>query len=411
MSIFWSDLQSQTQDYTRNYTTGSTSLANLDRAINRAIEYFQRRLSLPSDRRIFKFYFTQDNLYYTLPSGFNEAIGLFYDNQLNNVPANQWNFRPDMDILAISGLGSSSPTGSSAIGDKFWGFTTINQLLQIAMLGSNKNPPAIINPISSLTGWAASGDASALAVDSNIFQTGNGSLSFTITPSAGTATLSLTGNTFDLSTYVNNNGLFQFYVDFTTTNFTNVQLILQSSVGNFWTGTITKKVDGTAWTTGTPFNKLGVYFNDMVSTGSPVKTAINTIKIVFTEGAGFTTQQNMRINYLFGTVPDYMDLVYFSSFKGYTTGSSPKTDINVFNYNGSTANNGDTLYFGDFAPDLIGPICKRAAIEMIPQLRQDKDFYTSYKQETEDWIKQFGKIYPRRRQMDYGSTKIGRTRL
>lgn len=415
MAIIWNDLQTQLSDYVRTYTTGTISQGNQDRSINRAIEYFQRRLSLPSDRRIYRFYYTQDTLYYNMPSGFNEAIGLFYDVQSRNVPSNSWEFRPDIDMLAISGLGAVTNVSNPSTSARFWGFTTINQLLQIAMLGPNIIPPNTIDPLSNIGSWVASGDASALAVDTNIFQASPSSLSFTITPSGGSATISetLTASNYNFLQYTQNNGQFKFYVYMGTTNFTNVKFRFGSSSSNYYEGTMTTNADGTAWTANT-FNKLGVYFNNMTMVGSPNATNIQYFAFIFNEGAGFTTTTTMHINFLFVAVPDFMDLVYYSSFKGYTAASlnlTPKVDIQVFNYNNSNTNTNDYLYFGDIAPDLLGPIAKRAAIELMPQLRQDVEFYNSYRQEVEEWMKIFGKIYPRRRTMNFGETKLRRTRL
>lgn len=413
MAVLWSDLQTQLQDYIRTYTTGSLPQANMDRALNRSVEYFQRRLALPSDRRIYKFYFTQDTLYYNLPTGFNEAIGLFYDSQSSNVPANSWSFRPDTDIMAFTGLGAFSPVSMAGTSNRYWGFSTVNQVSpgQIIMVGPNINPPMTIDPLSSIGSWVASGDASNLAVDSNNFQTGSGSLQFTITPSGGTATLSSTpaGNAWDFLNYSQNNGQLKFYVYFgNTVNFTNVQLVLQTSTGNYWTGTMTTNADGTAWTSN-QWNKLGVFWNNLVMTGSPSATDIATIKIIFTEGGGFTTTSTMHVNFLFAVVPDYMDLIYYSGYKGHVTNAS--TDILVFNPGGSLTNNSDTLYFGDYAPDLIGPIAKRAAIEIMPQLRQDKDFMGEYKEEVKEWLNIFGKVYPRKRTYNMGQTKLRRDTL
>lgn len=412
MAVIWSDLQQQCNDYIRNYTAGGVSQGNVDRAINRSIEYFQRRISLPSDRRIHKFYFTSDTLYYNLPAGFNEAIGLFYDTQGNNTPARKWNFRPDTEMLVFSGLGATSSTSLPATDSRNWGFSTFNQVSpgQIIMIGPNVNSPSTIDQMASTTGWTASSDASGLTTDSNIVKVGSSSLVFNVTFSAGTAimTLAPTGVTYDLSRYITNNGLFQFYIYFgSLTGVTNVQLNLQSSAGNYYQGTMTANTDGTAWATGV-WNKTGVYANNMTTVGSPVASAINTIVITFNITSSYPAATKIRINDLFATVPDYMDLIYYSAYKGYVTGSSPKTDILFFNYNNSTTNVADTLYFGDYAPDLIGPIAKKAAIELFPQLRQSEFFYEEYKKEIEEVFRIYGKIYPRKRAMNFGRSELRR---
>jgi hypothetical protein len=413
MSVLWSDIQAQVQDYVRSPNTGGAlGQGNLDRAINRAIEYFQRRLSLPSDKRIYRFYYTQSTPFYNLPAGFNESLGVYYDTQQYNIPSNAWKFRPDIDMLGFQGLGSVSSFASPSMNSRFWGFTTINQSLQLMMLGSNLYQPEIIDPLTSVGSWTASGDASALAQDTNIFQSGPASLKFTVTPSSGTATLSNTpaGNNYNFLTYVQNNGLFQVYVYMGSANYTSVQIQFGSSAGNYWTGSCTAQLSGTAFAAN-QWNLLGQYFNNFTMTGSPNSLAINSLKIIFNEGAGFSTTTTMHVQSFFVTVPDYMDLVYNSSYKGYVANSSPKTDILVFNYPIGTANNSDILYFGDYAPDLIDPIAKKAAVGLYPQLRQDKDFMGEYKQEVEELVKIFGRIYPRTRKMNFGRTHLDRTSL
>jgi len=398
------DLPGQLNDYIRNFTTCSIDSGAKDRALNRAIEYFQRRLTFPSDRRIYKFYFSSDVLYYPLPSGFNEPLGLFYDNQDYNTPSRQWEYRTDLDIVPISGLNVSS---------RFWGITTINQSNQIIMLGPNINDGTVLDPMDKIGTWTASSDANSLSVDNNVYKEGSGSLMFSITPSSGSAVLQSnfsSGNALDFTSYVQNNGQFKFWVYMPTVNFSNIQFVFGSDSSNYYTGTMTTNADGSSWTAN-QWNKLGVFFNDMSMTGSPNSKAITFFKIIFNEGSGFSSVSNMRVDYLFVSVPDYMNLVYLSSYKGYVSGSNPKQEIQNFNYNDPNANISDNLYFGDFAPDLIGPVCKRAALELIPQLRQDKDYYMSYKQEVEEWIRIFGRVYPRLRRIDYGKTKLKRSTL
>lgn len=417
MSVIWSDLQAQLLDYVRNPSVGgSLAQANMDRALNRSIEYFQRRLSLPSDKRIYRFYYTQSTPFYSIPPGFNESLGVYYDNQQYNTPANAWTYRPDIDMLSFQGLGAAPNFQTPYLRDRFWGFTTINQSLQLFMLGPNINPPSIIDPLSSVGSWTSGADASGLFQDTNIFQTGPASLGFTITPSSGVATISNLppGNAYDLLNYSQNNGLFQLYVYMGSTNFTSVQIKIIYDTGDYWLGTCTMQLSGIPFQAN-QFNLLGQYFNNFVMTGSPNIQAITGFDFIFNEGAGFQKTTTMHVDSFFVTVPDYMDLVYNSAYKGYTAASinsTPKVDIINFNYPYSgTPNNGDYLYFGDIAQDLLDPICRRAAFNLYPQLRQDKDFMASYKADVDELVKIFGKIYPRIRKTNFGRTHLQRTHL
>ena len=74
--IILQDIINQVQDMMASYSSTTISLGNVERGINRAIEFVQRRLGLPSDKAIQSFYFYEDTPYYDCATGFNELIGL-----------------------------------------------------------------------------------------------------------------------------------------------------------------------------------------------------------------------------------------------------------------------------------------------------------------------------------------------
>ena len=387
------DILNQTNDYVRNYTTGTVDLGNRLRAINRATEFFQRRMGLPSDERVYSFYFVQPTNYYGMPVDFNEPIDLIYHDYMNNFPGNEFFFQKYPQVLRLAGINPAT---------KYFSTATYNGSNQLLILGNNLDSGMILDDFDNAIteGWVGSGDANTLAEDNNIFTQGSGSLSFNITPSTGTATL--TQPNFSQTTFTDwfqQMGWVMLDIWFTTTNFTSVQLVLQSSVGNYYTITVTANADGTAWTAN-QWNTVAFLLSSAAIAGSPDNSAINYVQIKFIEGTAFTAQTSMRVDNMNIVIPDYLDLIYYSNYK--CTDSTGTVD----KLNFTSAD--DIALFGNYAPDLIGPIARRAALELMPQLRQDKEWYREYKIEVNEAIKIWGRTYPRKRIINFGRSILRR---
>lgn len=148
--------------------------------------------------------------------------------------------------------------------------------------------------------WSASGDASNLLKDTLFYREGSSSLSMTITPSGGTATLTnstfsardLSGDAFYLT------AMFTLWVYLpSSTAFTNFQLRFGSSASKYWQISSTTQIDGSALTTG--WNQIGFDWKDATSSGSPTGTdaaALDYVQIVLTFGTGIGTQAGVRLN-------------------------------------------------------------------------------------------------------------------
>ena len=101
------NLIDHTNDFCASYSVTTVSLGNVERGINRAIEFVQRRLGLPSDKAIQSFWFYEDTPYYNCATGFNELIGLKYNTSANsapvdcnpNTPRRRWNVYKDIEII------------------------------------------------------------------------------------------------------------------------------------------------------------------------------------------------------------------------------------------------------------------------------------------------------------------------
>lgn len=393
MSVTFQNIIDQTNDYISNYITSQIDLGNRTRAINRATEFFQRRMGLPSDQRVYSFYFVQPTNYYALPVDFNEPIDLIYHDYTNNFPGNEFFYQKYPQVLRLGGINPAT---------KYFSYVPYNGSQQLLILGNNLDSGSVLDSFDNAIteGWVGSGDANSLVEDNNIYTQGNGSLAFNITPSTGTATL--TYPTFPQQTFQNWLQLkawFMLDIWLTTTNFTSIQMRAQSSTGNYYFMNVTANADGTAWTAN-QWNTVAFLFGSAGTLGSPNSNAINELQFNFVEGTNFVAQQTMRIDNLRVVIPDYVDLIYYSNYKC-TNGNTSALQKDFVNTN-------DIALFGNYAPDLVGPIARRAALELMPQLRQDKDWFGEYKTEVADAVKMWGKTYPRQRIVNFGRSIIRR---
>lgn len=400
-TILFSDVKNQIKDLVANYNVTNVDSSSVNRAANRAIEIVQRRLSLPSDEKIQSFYFYEDTKFYNCNDGFNELLGLRYNTsgattiigQDPNVPRRRWNIYKDVDILQTTGVWPD---------ENQVGFTTLNGQNQLVLHGRNINGSYTVNALNNTSGLTFSTDIANATQDANIFKYSGGSVKFKINTGLSASFVHFSGlwNIFNL---FNQNGAYRLYVDFptgTTGYFTNVELRLQSSTGNYYSITTTTQSDGTAWTSGTGnWSLLSWLLSAATQTGTPDASNIKDVYIYFNHSGSFATTTDLRINYFYQITPDYMDAIYYSAFKGTdTTGVTPKIVLDV---------DSDICYFGSYAPDLIWPIALQGAKILSPQLLADPGFRAIYKEDFEEAIRLFGRTYPRKR----GTGQFGQTDL
>lgn len=394
-TVTFGDVKQQAMDFVQNYNTSTIDLSNIDRACNRAIEYVQRRLGLPSDKKIQSFYFYEDTKFYDCEEGFNELIQLYYNTSSlvdvdNNIPRNRWGVMKDIEILRDTGQFQSANRVA---------FTTANGRNQMLLDGHNIYGSVVIQPFDNTTGISYSSDITNVESDPYIKRQGSASLKFDIDTGLSASYFYWTANA-DISSLMNLNAAYRLYVFFppsSTAKFTNLEIRFQTSAGNYYSATTTTQSDGTAWVNN-DWNLVSWSLNDLTTTGSPDAQNIQEIYIYLNHSGSFSAVTNMRLDYLYQVVPDYMNALYYSSQKG--TNSAGDEDKIILD------DDGDILSFGSYAPDLILPIAIKAALYLAPQLIMDVNFQALYKDEFENVMKLMGRTYPRARTVNSGQTQI-----
>ena len=389
------DIQNQMNDYLSNWTSGTVDLGGgaRMRAINRAVEYAKRRMTLPSDETTTTFYFSGDTLTYAGPTDFNEPIALMYTNASNNIPRSEWNWVQPQELLRLTGTTRSN----------LWSHTTMNGSLQILMLGYNLTQGTTLQTFSILQNFTGQNDASSLSIDNNVYSVAPGSLEFSINPTLGHGKGSIYFPVFwDIQTLHQQSGTIKLDVYLPTLNITSVNLVLGTDTSNYYTFTCTNTDSDAAFSLN-QFNRCHWSFLDGPTiVGSPTDANITYARIDIVESGSFgsSTISGFRIDNMYSTFPDEMTLVYNSKYKG--TDSTGQTQKILFT---STT---DIPAFGQYAPDLVDPIALRAAWILEPSLRADKDFMKIYYTECEERLRDFGHIYPRKRIVNFGQTVIRR---
>lgn len=387
------DVLNQVNDYCKNYTTGTVDLGGRLRAVNRAFEYVKRMMTLPSDETVYSFYFERDQLYYTAPLDVNEPINILYTDANNNTPRTQWNWVPYPDLLRLTGTNQSN----------FWSHTTINGFLQILMLGYNLTSGTILQTFTMLSGFSGQNDAINLTIDNNIFSVPPASLEFTINPTLGHGKGSIYFPVdWDITQLHQKSGTIKLDEYLPTTELDSIDLVLGTDASNYYVFSCTNTDNGTPFVADA-FNRMHWSFLDNPAiVGSPVDSDINYCRIDTVEGPGFGTAaiSGFRIDNMYSIFPDQMTFIYNTKYKGTdSTGTTEKIML---------TSPTDIPSFGLYAPDLLDPIALRAAWILEPQLRGDKDFMQMYRAECEAQLRNFGKIYPRKRTINLGQTVIQR---
>lgn len=400
-NITLQDILNRTNDLLQNYTTSSIDLGNRIRAINSAMEYVKRRMTLPSDEVIQNVNFTQDNLFYDLENDFNEGLQLIYSDYSLNFPGNNWTYAPYADILRMSGRQFTN--------QNYFSWTPINGKMQLVMFGRNLNQGQTLATFDSITngGFVAENDAQNLQVDTNIVYEGSGSLRFDINPAlGGTGMASIYWPTnFDFTQTLQSSGSFKLAVWLPSGQFTEINLVLITDTLDYYVVSATAFADGTAFTSA--LNQWKLVEFDMVgaiANGSPAINDITAMRVdlVLNGSFGSGVVQNFRIDDLYSVFPDPMDFIYLTSFKGTdTTGVTSK----IFLTDAS-----DIPAFGNFVPDLLDVIAYRAAVILVPQILSNAEFRSMYKSEQEDIMNIYGKSWPRKRVLNMGKLVLSRPR-
>lgn len=373
------DLINSTKDEIGNYSSGVYEDDKIIRAINRAIEYLKRRLGFPSDEKFFPFLYSADQLYYNLEEDFDESILVRYQDETYNTPRYEWQYFVYPELMRQIG---SSP-------DFLYSFTTINGKKQLMMAGHNIRNGTTIDTMDSLTGWAVGGDASNLRLDTYKKYSGAGSLEFDITYSTGTAYLEKTVSLTFKDLFLND-GFLKFWTYITNTGLQSISIKLFTTPTTSATIVADVADDGTAFSLDS-FFKVGWNVDDAVTTDAFDPNNITKIRIEWDLESTFGSATGFRANLLFDTFPDWMNLGFYSSYKG--------ADQTTLAEKIMLTEPSDTVYIGDYFEDFVTLISERAALQLWHQLKGDKDAYTQLLAKFNDDMKTWGRVYPRKRTM------------
>lgn len=376
MSTTLQDIDNLTKDYCGNYSTGTAKSDVRYRAINRAIEFGKRVLTTPNDEDVFSFWYSDDQLFYDLPAKFLEALELKYNNPLANRNDNKWDYFDYPSVLQNAG-------GSRR---NRWSVTNINGRKQLVVVGYNGLQGQTLLTMDSTDDVTAEDDAASLELNTLTRYEGVGALQFDLSNATGIGTIVFSGLNLDLEELFERSGFLKFFLFAATgSSIDDITLRLTSSVGNYYTMNVTVADDGTAFASN-EWQKIGFHTEDAVTTGTPDVNAITEISIEFDTNAALV---DVLIDQLFTAFPERMDLVMLSNIKG--TAADGTTEKSVLD------SGDDILNFSEDYDDYADLVAQRAAINMWPQLRGDKEQYILLKQDFNDNLKTFARRWPRKR--------------
>jgi hypothetical protein len=361
------DLIPQVKDYVRNQNLDT---ARAIRALDTGTDYVNSELGLPSQERVCTFDFDQSQPTYSLPVDFIEPIFLrFTDEQLNR--SKRFSYRP-VELL-YNRIKAVVHGDRRSQGTQLFGVSAETGGWVLYVLGSNSTSLLTLDTFdkNNSLNWVASGDAHNVGDDLYIYKDGAGAISFDITVSGTSATLTKTNANDNLFTYINV-GHFRVwsYLE-SVTNLTSISFAWGTSASNYYLQSVTTQSDGTAFVVG--WNQLDFTWDGCSQIGTPNPNIISRYQFVFTYGVSYTGGTSFRLDYLRLMVPDQMKLSYYSGYKGT---SSTGTELTKF-----TAST-DILNIGAFDAGLTNLYSIKAAELINPQILNDDtqamDQYNKY---------------------------------
>ncbi|MEO0224638.1 MAG: hypothetical protein ABIL76_06050 [candidate division WOR-3 bacterium] len=385
------EIINQTNDYIAHYTTGgSIELEQKIRAINRAIEYIESKLGLPSNERVFDFDLITGKNYYDLPTDFREPIDLVFADDAKNTKDNEFEYVPASEII--------KKLGHITLVNRF-SITYFNGKKQILVFSKETGVKFLIESFRYLTGLTAENDLTNLSID-NI----DNVVAFDIDTTASSQTFGALKKTpiasFNLSSQIRRGNLFfRSNIFLASKEFTSINLRFGSSATDYWEMLTDKDINGNPFSA-LKWNEILWDFRQATKTGNPDPTSITFFSIIFHENANFTTSTGFKIRDLYLEEPIPMKLIYYSLIKGTNfDGTQNKIFLDETN---------DIVGFGNFTPELIHPVALEAATYLVPQLRKDQQYWSLYDVKAKEILNEIGKMYPRKRRINYGSIKFGR---
>jgi hypothetical protein len=169
-------------------------------------------------------------------------------------------------------------------------------------------PKIILDTMADTTGWTSGGSLSLLSKDQTFYYSSPAALRFTLTGNSSGYIERTLSQQFDLTNYQNVAMMF-LALELPALNLTNVKICIGSSNADYYEIIATAGQLG-AWTTGqfldTPFD-----LSTATTTGTPVITAIDYIRVTFTHSATIT---NARVGYLWISLPCPHQMVYETNY-------------------------------------------------------------------------------------------------
>ena len=208
----------------------------------------------------------------------------------------------------------------------------------------------------------------------------------------------------DYTSILQNNGYIELDVWLPDGNLTEINLVLMTDSGDYYTLSCTQFSDGTAFSAGlNQWKTLAFSFTGDAVVGSPNIAQITAQRVDFVLNGSFgaSVVPDFRIDNMRTVIPDYMDLIYLSSYKGTdATGATKKIFLDEYT---------DIPYFGNYVPDMIDAVALRLAVVMAPQILSNAAFRQMYLQESEAVIKIMGRSFPRKRTINAGRLVLKRS--
>lgn len=206
-----------------------------------------------------------------------------------------------------------------------------------------KNPiPDTINVVHNMNShtangtWTASGDANTVATDSTNKKYDSSSVSFNITVTGTSATLSNTGlSHVDLSSN-KETGYFEFWVNIpSVTNFASVSIRIGNTLSSDdYLATLTQDANGNNLSDG--WNRLKINWSSMTTTGTP-DGIIEEISITFNYSASYSNQAGCKIDGVIwygGTYNKGVHTIYEATFSDGSINTIAACGTNIFYLDG-----------------------------------------------------------------------------
>lgn len=310
MAVTLAQLLSETTEVTRNSTTGALDNTKRTRAINRVLEDLQDFADWKFTRRTKKFDYIDGVSEYSLQN-YIEATML--DNDGSTTIAD---FKNPFELRVPGSYASKfvfkeTPEVRDAIRDGKnvnW-YGEVNDLLLISY---PRQVSALLHDCDSLTSngtVAASGDATNLTIDDQIFDQGSGALNFDV--SSGTSlVITFTGiNAKDLTEFQNKSYLTLKAWLPTITNFSSIKLEWGDDASNNWSKTETLPAGNRELETGK--NLFAFSWKNATEVGSPDVASINFLRVTITFSSAITDTDFRLDDIRIGQAVE-MELDYYS---------------------------------------------------------------------------------------------------